>query len=483
MWLDATDGCCSVESMDTIRDDIKRIIKYALDLGADFVDARVESYEYELFVYDKDRLKEQSFRTTRGAGFRVVYKGAQGYASTTRLDVKSLRSAVEAAFRNARALSLSHTRKVRLAPYPALRESVSSLFRIDPFVISNKEKIEVIKNLVSVAQEVKDVESAIARLGLQRDERLVINSEGLEVAAKTVLTGVALTAVARGDKSMEYVSDSKSRVAGWEFIESLDLNSLGRSVGELASTASRASTPSPGKYRVVLEPEVVGLLIHEALGHASEADLVLSGASVLQGLLGQRIAVEEISISDDGRHPDGYFVPFDDEGVRKTKTRVVEKGILKSYLTGRAEAGELGVEPTGNSRVMSYKDPLLVRQTNYYIEPGDWKPDEILEAAGDNSIYVTAKGAKGGEVDPGMGTFTFGVGISWTIENGEPAKPLRGVSIGGFILDVLKKVEAVGRDLKVTTSVFGGCGKGGQLVRVGDGGPHLLVGELIVGGR
>ncbi len=52
-----------------------------------------------------------------------------------------------------------------------------------------------------------------------------------------------------------------------------------------------------------------------------------------------------------------------------------------------------------------------------------------------------------------------------------------------MILDVLKNIEALGKDLHVYTSVFGGCGKSGQLVRVGDGGPHVLVGEIIVGGR
>jgi TldD protein len=115
--------------------------------------------------------------------------------------------------------------------------------------------------------------------------------------------------------------------------------------------------------------------------------------------------------------------------------------------------------------------------------PRDWTFEEILEEARDG-IYVTARGAGGGEVDPGMGTFTFNVGVSYRIRNGELSEPLRGVNIAGQILETLKKVVAVGRDLRVTTgAVFGGCGKSGQLVRVGDGGPHVLVEEMSVGGR
>jgi TldD protein len=52
----------------------------------------------------------------------------------------------------------------------------------------------------------------------------------------------------------------------------------------------------------------------------------------------------------------------------------------------------------------------------------------------------------------------------------------------GLILDTLRRVDAVGRDLVVKTSVFGGCGKDGQLVRVGDGGPHVRVRGFTIGG-
>ncbi|MCK5157735.1 MAG: TldD/PmbA family protein, partial [Candidatus Heimdallarchaeota archaeon] len=67
--------------------------------------------------------------------------------------------------------------------------------------------------------------------------------------------------------------------------------------------------------------------------------------------------------------------------------------------------------------------------------------------------------------------------------NGELAEPVRGVVISGAILDTLKTVDAVGNDLSISTSFFGGCGKGGQTAKCGFGGPHIRVQKMTVGGR
>ena len=116
------------------------------------------------------------------------------------------------------------------------------------------------------------------------------------------------------------------------------------------------------------------------------------------------------------------------------------------------------------------------------MEPRDYKFEELIEDI-DFGIYIRGKGATGGQVEVGMGTFTFGVGPSKIIKNGELAETVRGVVISGFILETLKTIDAVGEDLTIRTSIFGGCGKMGQTVRVGFGGPHVRVRKMTVGGR
>jgi len=467
---------------------LEEIIDYILEAflkaqeqGASYVDARLQSYDYEMIVFDNGSLKEHSYSTRVGIGFRVIYQGAVAYGSTTDLSKESIMEAVNRTLKAAKALSLSVKEKVSLAEYKTVVAKARSHYIVDPFSVE-KEKIEIAEQANKTAMEFKNIASAITRLGLQRDRRIILTSDGNHVDVEVVLTGLSHVSVARGEKGLEYVSDYDSRVAGFEFIKSVDWEEMASEVSRLAIVASNADVPKGGEYTVVLDPKMVGLLLHEAFGHASEGDLVDAGASILEGRLGQKVASDIVTIFDDGKVEGGYYVPYDDEGVEKKTVRIVENGILKSYLTDRVSAKRLGIEPTGNGRVMSYSDPVIVRQTNYYMQPRDYTFEELIEDI-DYGIYATAKGTKGGQVDPGMGTFTFSAGVSWLIENGKLSKPLRGVNLSGQILEILSRVDAVGRDFEVETSVFGGCGKAGQMVRVGTGGPHVRVRGMIVGGR
>jgi TldD protein len=282
---------------------------------------------------------------------------------------------------------------------------------------------------------------------------------------------------------MENVNDmGESRCLGFEFIKSGDWNSFTADVSRLAIEAAGSKSPPPGTYTVLVDPIILGLVLHEAFGHASEGDIVSSGESVLNGKLGEKLASDSVTIIDEGIIEGGYFYPFDDEGTKKEKTVIVEDGILKNFLHSRNTAHDLRGRPTGNARAQDFDNLPIVRQTNYYLKPRDNKFEEMIENI-DFGIYVRGKGGGGGQVETGIGTFTFGVGPSKIIRKGELAETVRGVVISGSILDTLKTVDAVGKDLKIITSVFGGCGKDAQRATVGFGGPHVRIRKMTVGGR
>lgn len=230
--------------------------------------------------------------------------------------------------------------------------------------------------------------------------------------------------------------------------------------------AAGSKTPVPGTYPVIVDPLVGGLLLHEAFGHASEGDLIYNtDDSVLRGRIGDKVASESVTIVD--------------EGVRKVKAIIVKRGIMKGHFNDRAFAHRLGCESTGNGRA---QDLPIGRQTNYYMQPGGYSFEELLEDI-ELGVYVRGVGARGGQVETGMGTFTFSVGPSKMIRGGELAETVRGVIISGLILETLKTADAVEKDFEMRTSVFGGCGKMGQLVRTGIGGPHIRVRRMTVWGR
>ncbi len=459
--------------------DLEELVSKAERLGASYVDARYQDRLYELIIIDNGVVREYSVNRRCGVGLRVVVDGYMGFASTNILSRKSLDKLVEHAFSIARAMK-SYGRKFSLVERPSVRDRVVSSYKKDPFEIDSSEKIEILMSSYKVGRSVEGVVSVVTRMGMELDHRLYASSYGDYVETKTYLIGFSVYSIARYNGVMERVYDGESMVAGWEFIEGRDWDSFSKEVSELASRAVKAPTLKPGVYTAVLDNEMVGLMLHEAFGHATEGDIVESRDSILYGRLGERVASPLVTIVDDGSVKGGYYVVYDDEGTPKKKVATVENGVLKTYLHSLSTVSSLGGEPTGNARSMDYSSPILVRQTNTYMEPRDYRVEELFEDI-DYGVYIRGRGALGGQVDTCMGTFTFTAGPSYVIEKGEPTKLVRGVMLSGYILETLKNVDAVARDLRVKTSAFGGCGKDGQTVRVGDGGPHVRVKRITIG--
>jgi TldD protein len=359
---------------------------------------------------------------------------------------------------------------------------VSSPFKVDPLEVSPEEKVSIALEANKAAFVGDEIKNVITMYGVVKDQRLFMSTEGADVKVEAILTGFGTISVAQVAGVLEYIMDLKADCRGFEYIRSKDWNKAAVETSSLAIEATKAKTAPAGTYAVVLDSEVLGVLLHEAFGHASEGDLVFTGASILKDKLGEEIADKCVTVIDEGVIEGGFYYPYDDEGIKKTRTVVVEDGVFKSYLLDRTSAMEAKAKSTGNGRAQDFENLPLVRQTNFYLQPRECALEELIEDV-DFGLYIGGRGLKGGQVEPGMGTFTFGVGPSKIIKNGELTDTVRGVVISGSILDTLKTMDAVGKDLKVTTMVFGGCGKMSQSVFVGDGGPPARIREMTVGGQ
>jgi TldD protein len=148
---------------------------------------------------------------------------------------------------------------------------------------------------------------------------------------------------------------------------------------------------------------------------------------------------------------------------------------LEDYILNRETAHKLGMKSNGGARAESFTARPLVRMSNTYIETGDHSFEELLEGI-DHGIY--AKGTRGGQVDTAKGSFQFSAQEAYLIEKGKITTPLRDVSLSGMTLQTLNNIDAVGNDFALGDPGY--CGKG-QLVPVGDGGPHIRIREAVVG--
>jgi TldD protein len=210
-----------------------------------------------------------------------------------------------------------------------------------------------------------------------------------------------------------------------------------------------------------------------------EADFNRKKTSAFSNLIGKRVASDVCTIVDDGTLPFRRgSLNMDDEGTPTGCTTLIEKGVLRGYITDKLNARLMGIALTGNGRRESYQSVVLPRMTNTFMLAGESDPQDIVRSV-KKGLYAVSFG--GGQVDITNGKFVFSASEAYLIEDGKITTPVKGATLIGNGPEILTKVSMVGHDLKLDNGI-GTCGKDGQSVPVGVGLPTLKIDEITVGG-
>lgn len=341
----------------------------------------------------------------------------------------------------------------------------------DPLNIDLEEKTSLL-GVIEQAARVPGIVNTRATYIERHEQVRFTNSHGVEQEFEQVRSGFNVLAVASEQGMMQMGYERDHTISGFNLRHREE---MGSKAAATAIALLSAKVPKGGSLRAVLDPELAGVFAHEAIGHASEGDLIHEGSSVLKGQIGKQIGNEMLTIVDD---PSLYlfgFEPCDAEGVLPVRTEMISRGTVSAYLHNLETLAAVGDGIAGHARAMPGQVPQ-VRMSNTFIENGDSSYDEILAECRDGILLC---GSRGGQVDPGRGVFQFNAEYGYMIESGELAGMVRDVSLSGEILSTLHNIVLIGDD---RTMGQGYCGKGGQSVPVSDGAPHLLLIDAVVGG-
>ena len=448
--------------------DLFQKIIITMENRVDYVDIRVNESNNNIIVMKDGKIQEIRSGSDFGGSIRVLKNGSWGFAYTTQ--ISKLNEMAESALKLAKSLNSD----VDLSKADISRDNVKYKAKILPSTVSLDEKKEVMQD-VEAAANIEKIVSTTVNYVDGEGTTLYLNSEGSSLSIEESRVAMFLNAVAASEGNIQFGHKSIGGSRGFEVIKNNDIEKFGRTAASKAVRLLNASSPPSGNFPVVLDPELTGVFIHEALGHASEADLILQNDSILKGKMGSQIGSELVTIVDDASMDAFGYYPYDAEGIKTSENILVKNGVLSSFLSSRETASKLGIESSGNARSSIGEQPI-VRMSNTYLKPGDKSFEELTEDIKDG-IYL--KGSRGGQVDTGKGIFQFNAAESFIIENGEIKDPLRDVSLSGSIMEILNNVQAIGSDFKMGV---GFCGKSGQTVPVGDGGPHVRVSNATVGG-
>ncbi len=350
---------------------------------------------------------------------------------------------------------------------------------IDPFSVEVSEKIKILREMNSLA---RGVDSRVSQVNLTFSEKLqeveVINDTGHISRENRVYTTFLVLVIAANEGRIETAYRAVSEYAGYEL---MNRDLIAGKTEEAAFSAARlldTDKKISGEMPAVLSSSAGGTLIHEAVGHSLEADIVQKGMSGYAEKKGQKVASDIVSVVDDAALPNmrGSF-SFDDEGIEAQKTVLIEKGVLKNYLYDRETALKDKASPTGNGRRENYRFRPIPRMTNTMIAPGKGAPEGLIKDT-KKGIFIKTMG--GGQVNTVTGEFIFEVKEAYLIENGTAGAPVRDATLLGTGPDVLNNIDAVCSDLGFEV---GTCGKDGQGVPVSDAQPTIRIPKILIGSK
>ena len=412
-----------------------------------------------------------------GISARVYRDGYWGFASAP--GDAGLPAVTDRALRNARAMTRFGERQALALPAEVHRGAHE--FRGRP-PLSEAECMERLAELHAwCARRYPELESTRFMLSDEDHAKHVGTDAGADAANRIQRAQCYVTFSAVGDDGAPVELTESLSAKGSLGDLTLGVEALAPLLDKLhehVQAKRHAVAARGGLHTVVLAPELAGMLAHEAMGHPCEADLVLGG-SVTAGLVGQRIASELVTMIDAAHHFAGEetMIPVyaDDEGTPARDAVLIERGILKEFMTSRETAARLGIPATGSARAYTPHDEPLVRMRNTVIVPGTAKLADMI-AGVDDGVLVLKTG--NGQADSTT-EFMFAVTLAYEIRNGRLGRALRDTTISGSAIKVLSSVDAVSDDLYWDCSGY--CGKKQPMV-VSMGGPALRA-RVHVGGQ
>ena len=509
----------SYDRFGVTEEQLRALVAEGLRDGGDWCDLYFEDTSYHDLLLRDGVVGSGGYHVDFGCGIRVLKGEKTGYAYAETTDFASLRSAARAAasiaqsatahsatatpFRGSQPPKTSgyagphHCASLAVPPLtmPRVARFSEAAAAFTAMTVAgsyypesvNWEEAEVSRFVpflqrIEAGVRARDsrVLKVVAILSYSVSDVMMYNSLGELTTDHRPLGSLSVQLIFRQGDRTENNTVSRSLRMGAEMINDEVLEDLvSRAVAGM-DARFEARRPKGGQMPVVMGAGASGILLHEAMGHAFEADFNRKGQSIFSDKMGQRICRPGINILDDGTLPASRgAINYDDEGVPGQKTYMVTDGVLTSYLHDRISAGFYGVAPTGNGRRESFRYNPIPRMRATYMESGPDGTREDLIASVRKGIYVDQ--FANGQVKIGEGDFTFFVKSGFLIEKGRLTMPVKDINIIGNGPQALADIQAVAGDLKVDEGTWT-CGKE-QSVAVSCGIPSVLIGNLTVGGE
>ncbi|MDR0798230.1 MAG: hypothetical protein LBN18_00500, partial [Dysgonamonadaceae bacterium] len=359
---------------------------------------------------------------------------------------------------------------------------------IDPKVLEDK-----VRKYSAVFNENKDILDGAAYFTILLSRKIMVDTEGREIAENAVSLQLGLSADALADDGM-YLPLQKTWMAFSlsELPSDDEVLQTARKISENLSALKKAPVVESFTGPAILSPEAAGVFFHEIFGHRVEGTRLKqeNDAQTFKKKINEQVLPKHLSVTFDPTISYYHNIPlvghykFDYEGIRGQKVEVVKKGILKDFLMGRTPI-EGFLHSNGHGRGQMGAAPVS-RQSNLLVESTQsFSEDELIkklrkEAKAQKKEYAYYfKDISGGYTNTSRyspNAFNVTPLIVYKIyTDGRPNELVRGVDIVGTPLAMFSQIEACGDQYMAFNGV---CGAESGSVPVSCIAPALLVKQV-----
>jgi PmbA protein len=335
-------------------------------------------------------------------------------------------------------------------PEPSEYPNIENLWSSD----AKDARPESIVNMLAdaVAKSASAEEGLIPAFGGAGTNALItayVNSNGVEHSGRLTVSYCVIGAIARTGSGVTPMTLS------FDIARNMDVD-INRIVDEVSSEIRILKNSAEGKtgtHTVVMHPRAYGQIFQYTLVQAIRGDNVARGKSKIGDKIGEKIAVDFLTITDDGTDIRGLNASeADDEGVPRQRTPIIADGVLKSFIWDTYWANKMGVKSTGNASRNMRQGLVEISPSNIIIEPGERDIDEIMSEIDHGYLITGVQGAHSS--NPESGDFSVVGNPAILIENGEPVGAVHGLMVSGNVFDLLKQVKEVAKEPHLLQSLI-----------------------------
>ncbi len=445
-----------------------KIIKYLKEKKLDYYDIRCEQKTTTTISIENKKIDDISENNSLGWGIRIINKNKLGFCYFSKPD--KYKETIDKCIEDTK-----HSKKTKFENFSENKgKDIIKHTRFEQKTLEQKTK-----ELLKINKEnLKQKKYQVLFSNIKYQESLVKKTfinENSYIYQETPRVIVLVNVTGKKDNVIETGVDRFGVIGGLDKIDENKIENIVKKANKRLEEKLHAKNCPAKKTNIIITPEISDLLAHEAIGHASEADIITSNSSILKKGL-KLTKNKDINVIDNPLLKEFGYYKYDDEGVTSRKKQIIKEGVVNEYLLDIMSATKLNLVSNGSARAESYRCLPIPRMSNtYFLEGKDKYKDMLKEFDG-----LLVDGLRGGEVDPAVGTFMFGIDRAYLIKKGEIKETYKQASISGNIKTYLDNVTQIAN--KIGEFSFGFCGKDNQRMYVAGSGPYMRVDNVVVGG-